>query len=288
MPEERKSREEREWQVPLPGARIAGSTRTGLGDDTRKVGETGTGVHRAAQVPLVCIHGFGGARRDWDGLAAALPARRTLIRYDMRGFGASQADFETPYSHADDLLAVLDALALERIDLCGMSLGGATALDFALSHPERVNRLVLVSPLMVGWHWSEDWIARWKAIGAAARGGDMEQARKLWWEHPLFEATRESPSAQTLHDGIAAYHGRHWVTDPQRRAAPDAERLDRLENPTLLLTGTRDIADFQLIAGAIAAAAPQVTRCEYAGAGHMLNLELPERIAGDIERFLES
>lgn len=230
-------------------------------------------------------HGFGGSRRDWDQLVAGLAPDRPLITYDQRGFGASEAE-GGPYSHADDLLALIDALDIAEADLCGMSLGGATALNFALDHPRRIRRLVLVSPLMVGWAWTSEWIERWKAIGRAARAGDMQRARDLWWSHPLFDALRDTSAAAVMRASIEAFHGRQWVLDEQHPALPDSERLGELSIPTLLLTGARDTADFRMIGDAIAAMGQDVTRIDHEGAGHMLNLEIPEVIAREIERFL--
>lgn len=261
-----------EWRIAVPGAVLAGCSRPAAHGDERP--------------PLVCLHGFGGTWRDWDTFAAALGPDHPLVRYDLRGFGRSTTTPEAIYSHADDLAALLDGLGHDRVDLCGMSLGGATALSFALDHPSRVRRLVLISPLMVGWLWSEDWIERWKAMGRAARSGDMAQARRLWWEHPLFSATRESPAAEQMHRAIEAYHGQQWIADPQRRDPPDLDRLQSLEPPTLLLTGGRDIADFRQIAAAIETHGPKLVRKDYPAAGHMLNIEIPGLIAQDASRFL--
>lgn len=254
--------------TPPCQATLAGGQRSGTG------------------TPLVLVHGFGGSRHDWDPVTAALPDDLPLIAYDQRGFGDSHGEAGAPFSHSDDLLALLDALELERADLCGLSLGGGTVLNFALNHPERVRRLVLVSPLMVGWTWSADWIERWKAIGRAARGGDMAAARDLWLQHPLFDTARDGPNAARLRAGIAAFHGRQWVQDDQRPEMPDVDRLSALALPTLLLTGSRDTEDFRLMAELIEAAGRDVTRIEHPGAGHLLNLELPQQIAREIAGFI--
>lgn len=236
--------------------------------------------------PLILVHGFGGSRHDWEPVVAALPADLPLIAYDQRGFGDSDTVSGEAFSHAEDLLALLDNLGIAQADLCGLSLGGGTVLNFALNHPQRVRRLVLVSPLIVGWSWSEDWIARWKAIGRAARDGDMAGARDLWWQHPLFGTTRAGPEAGRLRAGIDSFHGRQWVRDDQRPELPEAGRLAALAVPTLLLTGSRDTADFRLIAEQIVGASKHVTRIDHEGAGHLLNLEAPERIASEIAAFL--
>lgn len=256
------------FSIDLPDARIAGHRRDGDG------------------VPLVLVHGFGGSKEDWAPLVAALPSTLPVVAIDQRGFGDSTGEAGAPFSHADDLLAVLDALGIAVANLCGMSLGGATVLHAALDAPDRVDRLVLVSPLMVGWSWSTDWIERWKAIGRAARAGDMATARDLWWQHPLFDTTRAGDAAPILRAGIDAFHGRQWVQDDQRAELPEVDRLAALATPTLLLTGAQDLPDFRLIADLIAGAGREVTRIDHAGAAHMLNLEIPEVIAGEIASFL--
>ena len=236
------------FRIDLPHATLTGDRRDGGG------------------IPLVLVHGFGGSRHDWEPLISALPPDLPLIAYDQRGFGESSAEPGVSFSHADDLLALLDTLNVPKADLCGMSLGGATVLNFALNHPDRVRRLVLVSPLMIGWSWSEDWIERWKEIGRAARGGDMDSARDLWWRHPLFDTTRASPAASMLRASIDAFHGRQWVQDDQRPELPEVDRLTQLSVPTLLLTGQRDTEDFRLIADLIAATGQDVTRIDHADA----------------------
>lgn len=251
-------------------------------EDATLVGERREGEG----MPLVLIHGFGGSRRDWDGVVAALPADLPLIAYDQRGFGESIAEPQAPYSYTEDLAALLDALDLPRADLCGLSLGGATALNFTLDQPQRVGRLVLVSPLMAGWSWTEDWIERWKQIGRAARAGDIVAARDLWWRHPLFETTRAGPGAGQLRAAIDGFHGRQWAEDHQKPALPDIDRLTGLAAPTLLLTGAHDTADFRLIADLVAGAGQQVTRIDHADAGHLLNLEIPDVLGGEIARFV--
>lgn len=255
----------------------------GIGDATL------AGERRGSEgTPLVLIHGFGGSRRDWEAVTAALPPTLPLIAYDQRGFGDSTNEPGVAYSHSDDLLTLLDTLEVQRVHLCGMSLGGSTALNFALDYPERVGKLVLVSPLMVGWSWTSGWIERWKQIGRAARAGDMAAARELWWQHPLFDSARVGDAAPALRASIEAFHGRQWVQDDQRPELPDVDRLTALAVPTLLLTGALDIEDFRLIGALIKATAPDVIRIDHADAGHMLNFEIPGTIAGDIASFLST
>ena len=231
------------------------------------------------------LHGFGGDLHTWDALWPAIGASLPALRYDQRGCGGSSAP-SGPYDHADDLRAILDTEGIAQCDLVGVSQGGAIALHFALDQPARVRRLVLLSPAIVGWDWSADWRALSQPIKAAARAGRMDEARRLWWEHPLFRSTRASPAGPALRAEIERYSGRHWVRDEHRALLPDVERLHQLAAPTLLLTGARDLEDFRVIAALLEGAVPRLRRVDAPGLGHLLHLEDPAGTARRISEFL--
>lgn len=256
------------FSVPVEGAVLAGE-------------RAGTGT------PLALVHGMAGDRNEWDCLLPALPPDLATLRYDLRGFGRSQAEDGVAFSHADDLLAMLDAQDVAQAPVLGLSMGGGVALNFALSHPDRVSRLVLISPAMVGWEWSEEWRALWRGTTNAARGGDMDLARQNWFDHPMFAALRRGPAAAAhLLASIEAYPGRQWIRDDQRDELPDIDRLHSLAMPCLLLSGALDMPDLHLIADVLAGAGPQVRRIDYPDAGHMLHLERSDEVARAIADFL--
>lgn len=259
----------RPFRVDVPGGSIAGEL-SGKGATT-----------------LWLVHGMGGSRRDWDGLVAHLPDDLAVARHDMRGFGESQAEEGIAFSHADDLLALMDGLGVDKVALLGLSMGGGVALNFALNHPERVSRLILVSPAMVGWGWSDEWKGEWRTVSKAARSGDMDAARALWFGHPMFaEVRKDEALAAELRAGIAAYHGAQWLRSDERPELPDVDRLPGLAMPTLLLSGGRDVSDMRLIADVIAGSAPDVRRVDYPDAGHMLHMERADEVAAEIASFI--
>ena len=235
---------------------------------------------------LVLVHGFGGSLHSWDRLAPLLVPGRHVLRFDLRDFGESRADSAAAFTHASDLAALLEARSIARCDLAGVSLGGGVALGFALDHPDKVRRLVLISPQISGWEWSAPWRAAWARITRAAHAGRMDEARLLWAAHPLFAAMPAVATA-ALNDEIGRFAGRQWVRDNHAEVLPDIERLHTLRVPTLLLTGERDMAEFRLMADIIAASSEHVRRADIPGAGHMLHLERPEECARHIEAFLK-
>jgi pimeloyl-ACP methyl ester carboxylesterase len=91
----------------------------------------------------------------WRHWVRDLSRGHTLIRYDERGCGLSDREFEgtpTVDTFVDDLGAVVDAAELERFDLIGVSGGGPTAIEYAVRNTERVNRLVLYGAYARGRH----------------------------------------------------------------------------------------------------------------------------------------
>jgi len=234
----------------------------------------------------VFVHGVGDDLHTWDSMWAATAADFSALRYDLRGDGASVCRRRAPFKHADDLLAILDATDIERCDLIGVSLGGGIALNFALDHPERVGNLVLISPHLVAWEWSEEWRRRWSAIAGHARAGRMDEAKHLWWEHPLFETTRASAAGPELFKSIMHSSGAQWLYDDHMPMLPDVERLHLLETRALLLTGGRDLDDFRLIADLLAASAVNLQRIDDPDRGHLLHLEDPVGCAKKIGAFV--
>ena len=98
---------------------------------------------------LILLHGFGASLDTWEPWAQALSERFRVIRFDLPGFGLTGADPTGDYSDAraiQILLGLMDQLGLDHACIVGNSLGGRIAWTFAALHPDRVSRLVLVSP----------------------------------------------------------------------------------------------------------------------------------------------
>ena len=248
---------------------------------------------QGTQPRAVFVHGLGDDLYIWDALwhelnQQAAPMPLAMLRYDLRSFGQSPLLNDAPFNHADDLLAILDATGIEQCDLIGASMGGSIALNFTLDHPERVRNLILISPGMVAWEWSDVWHGLWQPIVEHARNGAMDEARRLWWEHPLFSTTRSSAAGPALHASIMRYSGQQWIHDYHQLMLPDVERLHLLATRTLLLTGGRDLEDFRLIADLIEASASNLRRMDHPALGHLLHLEDPEGCAREMLTFLNT
>jgi pimeloyl-ACP methyl ester carboxylesterase len=134
-------------------------------------GELSVEVLPGETAPVLAIHGVSSNCRLWNWLRAEAP-EIALVAPDLRGRGRS-VDVGGPSSvarHAEDMVAVLDALELDRVTVCGMSMGGFVAVALATVHPERVRDLVLVDgglPMVLPAALTEDGVRATFAAQAA-------------------------------------------------------------------------------------------------------------------------
>jgi 4,5:9,10-diseco-3-hydroxy-5,9,17-trioxoandrosta-1(10),2-diene-4-oate hydrolase len=115
-----------------------------------EAGPAGDGAD--AHLPVVLLHGGGPGASAWSNFGrnvVALSDRFRVLAADQPGFGRSDkpADHPQYFTHSAGALAgLLDAIGVDKVHLVGNSLGGGTALRFALTHPKRVGRMVLMAP----------------------------------------------------------------------------------------------------------------------------------------------
>jgi pimeloyl-ACP methyl ester carboxylesterase len=131
-------------------------------------------------VPIVLLHGLTATRRYVVmGSRSLERSGHRVISYDARGHGrSSAAPAPDAYSYellAQDLDRLLDALSIERAVLAGVSMGSHTILRYALSAPERVAGLVVITPAYRGPETTTGVrIERWDRLSAALREGGVE------------------------------------------------------------------------------------------------------------------
>jgi len=135
--------------------------------------------------PIMLVHGLACGQRMWFHQRRKLSDRHTVITYDQRGHGESDApDDPTRYSAAHlarDLAGLLDALACDKVAVVGFSLGGGPALALAAARPERITHLVLAD---VGTGADDAWRIQW----LARRWVDF--AKRTGWDELLPDMLR--------------------------------------------------------------------------------------------------
>jgi pimeloyl-ACP methyl ester carboxylesterase len=197
-----------------------------------------------------------------------------------------------PFSDADDLVALLDYLGIERAHLVGLSLGGRIALDAALTHPARVRSLVLAGPGIAGFQFDnpEGDQRIWETI-QAARDLGPEAAAEKWLADPLMAPAMAHPDLAPLLRRLAFENAHDWLGNPVLQRSPKppaAKRLAEIAVPTLAILGDRDMPSLRATVEAIATTVPGARKVVIAGAGHMVSMERPEEFNRETLAFLKS
>jgi len=228
----------------------------------------------------------------WDAQLPILASHFRVIRYDARGFGRS-GPADTAYQAHTDLYVLLQHLRVGRAALVGLSLGGRIAIDFALEHPDMVDKLVLAGPGLSGWR---DWAAEdttW--LIAARRAGNARDSVGMamaWLTSDYMRPAMEQPQLAKRLRAIAFDNATYWMGlfrygDREREADPPAlGHLPAIRAPTLLLVGDRDSPVIRLIVDTLASRIPNSAVVVIHGAGHMVNMERPAEFNRAVLEFL--
>ncbi len=242
-------------------------------------------------IPFFFVHGGLADRRMWDGQFAFFSRHFRVIRYDGRGFGRSDTPSAPFYPH-QDLKALFESLAVKRAVIMGQSMGGGISIDFALEYPEMVERLILVGPSLPGFSYSPDFLKKGLELFSVARGRGPEEALRELFEDPYWSYTLPPIEKSTLREKMgemAAHFFRVFQWDPSlmRTSEPSAvQRLSEIVVPTLVVTAEKEHAENRRVIGKLLRDVKGAHMAIIPGAGHMMNMEEPERFNRIVEDFL--
>lgn len=239
--------------------------------------------------PIVFIHGGNMDSRMWDEQVSFFSQHFRVIRYDIRGFGKSTPS-RNPYFPADDLLLLLTYLDVPSTNLVGLSLGGTISLEFALSYPEKVKKLVLSGPGLGGYQFSEETIKRQIEILKIAHEEGTEKAVDCWLKDPMMAPAMENPGIAEKIKKICLENPYPYSLDftPLRSIKPPAiSRLREIQAPTLIIVGERDDKEIRNIADLLEKNIPRAKKILIKGAGHILNMEKSEEFNKILWNFLK-
>ena len=261
----------------------SGSAR--LAYDVAGVPGSGSGV--------LLIHAGVTDRRSWAPLVAALEDQHYSVAYDARGFGETTYQPEA-FSPVDDAVAVMDASGLRRPVLVAASMGGRTAIDLALAHPERVSGLVLIGPAVSGAPEVDDppeAQAISDALDAADEAGDLDEVNRL--EARLWLDGLPAPEGRVGGDTRALFLDMNCralaAEDPGEGTGSDPawSRLEQLAAPTLVIVGDLDLAECHERARELAKRVPGAEVLALADVAHLPHLEADRDCLVAIGSFLE-
>ncbi len=234
--------------------------------------------------PLVLCHGAGGNHASWFQQVTHFAKDRPVVTWDHRGYGRSSdlGDRTGPLVASSDLLAVLDAIGIERADLVGQSMGGWSVVGAALARPG-LARSILLADTIAGFT-TEAIIAG--LAHARARGPEHDALG----DHPALGQAFSARSPELAHlyqslgrmgsaDGEQVIKRLFEVTYGEVEAA-------RLTMPVLLIVGDHDQLFAPTAIRALADLLPDARVIEVVGAGHSPYFEDPRRWNHAVDSFL--
>jgi len=238
--------------------------------------------------PIVFLHGFTLDHRAWGPQVKFFSANYRVIIIDSRGHGKSDAP-ETGYGRdfrIQDLLELFQHLKLEQAHLVGLSMGGSTAIGFALKYQSMLKSLTLVSTGAAGFKPGRK-VAR---VDELAKSEGVESARKQWLDwNMIYYKGKHQDVGKLLKKMIEEHSGAIWA-DAKRGNYPktiDLEHVHKLTVPTLIIAGGKDKI-FVPLSEELHRRIKKSQLIIMNGAGHILNLEFPQEFDKILSNFLDS
>ena len=257
-------------------------------------------VERGSGEPLVLLHGGQADYRAWAPQMAALSPYFRVISYSRRyhypNHNPLTATNHSAYVEAEDLAALIKTLGLGRVHLVGTSIGAATALVFALQHPEIVRSLVLAEPPIHGWIRDSaatadvyrTYIAAIQEPAARAfLAGDDTAAMKAFVDGfagtARFDELAPDAQATIMQNALAMK-----ALALSRDAFPDVpkSRVRRLRMPILIIAGANTIAIHRLVNDELTRLLPRAQTARIPNAGHGSPRENPDSFNAAVLCFL--
>jgi 3-oxoadipate enol-lactonase len=209
----------------------------------------------------------------WDPQVPALSQAHTVLRCDLRGFGASAIEAGMSYSDAEDVIDLLEHLGVATFSLIGASYGGNVALQVASALPERVEGLVLLAPAADLVEPDEPLRALWAEEERLIEQGDLDAATELnvrsWLGPEADDAAR---------DLVRQMQGRALVQQVAAGDVDDRELpvdLGRITMRATIVAGGLDFGFFRSTARVLAQRLERADLVELPWAGHLPSLERP-------------
>jgi len=242
-------------------------------------------------LPVIFFHAGVADSRMWRPQLEVFAKQFDVIAPDMRGFGKSELP-PGRWSPVADIASLMDQLHLKPAHVIGCSIGGRLAIDFALTHAERISKLVLVGPGIGGLKFDEKHSDLWSEVEAADKAGDIDGVNRaemhLWLDGPR---RKRGYVRQPLRDLFLEMNGGNFGSDfnaaPQEELDPPAiDRLHEITAPMLIVVGDEDLPTIFEAVELLLAKIPHASKSVIHDAAHLPNLEHPDEFNRIVLEFL--
>jgi 3-oxoadipate enol-lactonase len=222
----------------------------------------------------------------WEREAEHFARRFRVLRFDQRGHG--QTDAPTgPYSMEwllADVVSLMDRLGIESADVCGLSLGGATAMGLAQRYPSRVKRAVICStPCASTAAGAKAWEERAAAVVQGGMAAVVASTLERWFTPDALAAN--PPHVDVVRQMILATPASGYIGCAAALADHDfRSQIGSVKCPVLYVVGEDDAPRLEM--RKMHQELPGSRFCELEGAGHICNLEKPAAFIEAVDEFL--
>lgn len=237
---------------------------------------------------IALVHSLAMERGFWDGVVAKLGNSAAILTIDCRGHGQSGKP-KGPYTveqFADDLADVMTHVGWGKATVAGCSMGGCVALAFAIRHPQRTKSLGLIDT--TAWYGA-DAPKAWgdRADAAVSKGlASLADFQLTRWFSDAYRTSGNAVVKTALEVFLANEIPAYADTCRMLGAADLRDKLGSIGVPTRIIVGEEDYATTVDMAKAMNAGIKGSTMMVLDKARHLTPLEVPEKIAPELEKLL--
>ncbi len=251
-------------------------------------------VQTGEGLPVVFLHAGVCDKRMWEAqMSAVAEDGWQAIAYDRRGYGETESA-DVPFSHIDDLDAVLRQLDIHAAVFVGCSLGGGLALDFALRYPGRVLGLVLIGTSVTGSPWTATEAERQieAAEEDAFERGDWEMLNRVqaheWLDGPRAQSGRVGGAVRELFLDMNSKALNKPGLGQEERPPEAWSRVGQIGAPTMLLVGDQDFTALIDRHDYLSEEMPNAFAAVLEGVAHIPSIERPDLVNSLLLEFLDA
>ena len=247
-----------------------------------------SGQDQAQHPTVILIHGLGGTLNIWDPIASVLEHRFSVLRYDLRGHG--QSDVPTGDWFLDDFVRDLEEIfideTLPHAHLVGFSLGGLIVQQFALSYPERVGQLAILSAVAGRTSTERERVQeRLQNLKTGDLETNIELALERWFS-PEFRQNHPERVQKRIAELRATSPAGYFQAYRVFVLSDLAEHLSKIQCETLVMTGEHDPGSNVRMARLMHEAISNSKLDILTNLRHSILVESPQLIAEKLDSFL--